>query len=459
MDSKRSSDLARGTALELPRAVWIAMAVYAAVLTALGIDRYATYHSGVDLGLFTQAILDWAHGMRNQTEGASHFLVHFSPLLFLATPFMLAVRSPIVLIALQALAGALTAPAIYLLARRHMDRGLAVWCATITLLYPPLVGVTFTDFHELGFAPASVAWLLWAVDARRFGWAAIFAATTLAIKEDQALLLAALGAGYALWSFRRGDLSAARFGAALGIVSALVFGAFFIVARPLAGAHGSWNVLNYYTGAWPDAARGWGAVWGRLTFLLEALGPLLFVPLLSRWFVLAVPGLIEVLASRWSITYTMGQHYAGVWIAYVLAAFVFALAGIARRDRPRAEKLAKSAATVCLLVLIVASPTHWGHFLRLRTAHDATLDRVIAQVPADASVGAVDELYVHLSLNPNARPGFDGHPEYLVVDDMYDSPTWRGRYKPQLDALLASGDYALVEKEDGVRLYRERKNG
>lgn len=440
----------------LPRAVWTGMAVYVCLLTGLGIDRYATYHSGLDLGLFTQSIADWAHGMRNQSEGGSHFLVHFSPLLYLAAPFVLALRSPIALIALQALAGALAAPAIYLLARRHMDERLAVLCATVTLLYPPLVGVTFTDFHELGMAPASVAWLLWATDARRFGWAALFAAVTLAIKEDQALLLAALGAGYALWSLRRHDRAATRFGAALALVSAIVFAAFFIVVRPLSGAHDGWFPLTYYT---VGGAQGWSAVLGRLTFLLEALGPLLFLPLLSRWFVLAVPGLFEVLASRWSITYTMGQHYAGVWIAYVLAAFVCALASIAHENRRRAERLVKGAALVCVLILIVASPTHWGHFLRVRTAHDAALDRILARIPAGASVAAVDELYVHLALDPNAHPRFDGHPEYLVVDETYDSPTWRALSSRQFNALLASGDYRLIGRDDGVALYRLRAAG
>jgi uncharacterized membrane protein len=436
--------------------VWIGMALYVCLLTGLGIDRYATYHSGVDLGLFTQSIADWAHGMRNQSEGGSHFLVHFSPLLYLAAPFVLAVRSPIALIALQALAGALTAPAIYLLARRHMDQRLAVLCATVTLLYPPLVGVTFTDFHELGIAPASVAWLLWAVDARRLGLATLFAGVTLAIKEDEALLLAALGAGYALWSLWRHDRTAARFAAALSVVSVIVFAAYFIVVRPLAGAHDGWHPLTYYT---VGGAQGWSAVFGRLTFLLEALGPLLFLPLRSRWFVLAVPGLIEVLASRWSITYTMGQHYAGVWIPYVLAAFVCALASIAYADRRLAERLVKGAALVCVLVLIVASPTHWGHFLRMRTAHDAALDRIIASIPAGASVDAVDELYVHLALDPNAHPRFDGRPEYLIVDETYDSPTWRALSAQQFKALLASGDYGLIESDDGVMLYRLRATG
>ena len=42
---------------------------------------------------------------------------------------------------------------------------LAAFAACIALVYPPLVGVAFTDFHENGFAPAAIVWLAWALDA------------------------------------------------------------------------------------------------------------------------------------------------------------------------------------------------------------------------------------------------------------------------------------------------------
>ncbi len=443
----------------MPRAVWIAVATYFLVLTALGIDRYVTYRSGVDLGLFAQSIADAAHGMRNQLEGGSHYVYHFSPLLYIAWPLLLAVHSPIVLIALQALAGALTAPAIYLLARRRMPERLAIMAATISLLYPPLVGVSFTDFHEAGFAPAVSAWLVWAVDGRRFGLAALFAAAALSIKEDQAYALLVLGAGYGVFCVYRRDRVGAAFGAALSLASAAVLAAFFVVVRPLAGANLSWVPLGYYLANKPGESQGFAALFFRVTFLIEALGPLLFLPLRSPWFLLAVPGLVEVLASRWSITYTMGQHYAGVWIGYVLCAFVLALANIARKNVARAETLAKACMVVCVLILLVASPTHWGHFLSLRTEHHRALDRALALIPRNASVGAVDEVYVHLALDPNARPGYKGNPEYLVVDEQYDSSAWRQLYSHQLDECLRSGAYELISRNDAVALYRLRKRG
>jgi uncharacterized membrane protein len=433
------------------RSVWIAVAVYAIVMTGLGIDRYVTYHSGEDLGVFVQAIADAAHGMRDQGELGSHFTHHFSPILFLCAPFLWALHSPVALIALQACVGALAAPAIFLIARRRMDERLARLAAIIALLYPPLIGVTFTDFHENGFVPAAAAWLIYALDGNNYRLAAVFALVMLAIKEDQAFVLGVLGLGFAFWSLRRGDRRGVIFGSALTFASVLVFGTFFGIILPWGGARG-YFALQYFA-AIHGEAHGLNVVFGRLSYLIEAFGPLLFLPLRSPWVLLAVPGFGEVLSSRWPIVYTMGQHYAAVWIGYVLVAFVMGLAAIGQHNPRRANALAIACVVVCILVNVVASPAHWGHYLGLRTRHDRALDATLARIPAGASAGSVDEIFVHMSLNPQAHTGYEGGLDYLVVDDRYDSQGWRDTYRPQWRRQMASGRYVSVWTDDGITLY------
>ncbi len=188
--------------------VWALSALYASVYGVLGWDRYATYHSGSDVGLFTQTLASAWHGFANTTEGGSHFRFHFSPILFLCAPALLATHSPLALVVTQACLGALAAPPLFLIARKRMPERLAVAVAGVALLYPPLAGVIFADFHENGFVPALTLWLLWALDARRFGWGSAFAALLLGVKEDQATILgfAALVGG--VWFARRGDRAA-----------------------------------------------------------------------------------------------------------------------------------------------------------------------------------------------------------------------------------------------------------
>ena len=433
--------------------VWHASTIFAIVLTVLGADRYVTYHSGADLGEFVQAIASPLAGLRDVPEGGSHFLHHFSPILYLCSPALLLLRSPIVLVAIQAVACALVAPPLFLLARRRVDDGLALLIAMVALVYPPLVGVAFTDFHENGFAPAAIAWLAWAVDGRRWRLAGLFAAIALSIKEDEAVMLIVLGGGFAVWAARRGDRALARFATAAAIAAALTLGAYFTIVYPLAGGTGSWFALAYFNADMPHA-NGINEILGRISFLIEALLPLSFVPLL-RWHVLyVIPGLVEVLVSRWAITYTMGQHYAGAWVGEMLVAYALTIAALAATRGVRfAGRLAIVSLVLCLLNLSLASPTHWGHYLRPRTAHDAVLDRFVAAIPPDATVGTFDEAYAHLGFDPGARFGIAGDPQYVLLDRTYPSAYWRDVVTPQVRAAAAAGHFHLMRSEDGVELY------
>ena len=431
------------------RAIWAGSAVYALVYFFLGWDRYATYHTGADLGLFTQTLASAfaSDGFRNTLEGGNHYTYHFSPVLYLFAPLLVLVHSPLVLVAAQAVAGALVAPGLYAIARRRTNPHTAFWIAAIAWVYPPLAGVTFTDFHENGFVPAATVWFLWALDAKRLGWAALFAAGLLATKEDQALILAAVGLGAAIFFARHGDRSRARFGAGLAVASLATFVLYFGVARPLAGATTPWDPLHFYALGGVETRGPTTPLFsfGRLTYLLEVFVPLLFVPLFSPVVLGALPGLAECLLSHESLTYTMGQHYAAVWIGYVLVAYAQAA--------PRFAAWARwGPLAACALVLAFASPTHWGHFLRLRNAHDEVLDRFVAGIPSGGTVGTHDELYAHLGFVPGAQIGLQPLPQLALFDYRYRSAVWDERVRPQFEALREQRVYRVVSIDDDVML-------
>jgi uncharacterized membrane protein len=427
--------------------VWFGSAIYALVYFLLGWDRYATYHSGADLGLFTQTIASaFSGGFHNTWEAGNHFTVHFSPVLFLCAPFLLLTHSALALVAIQALATACVAPGLYAIAARRTDAVTAFAIAAIGWVYPPLAGVTFTDFHENGFVPALTVWLIWAIDARRLWPAAGFAIALLATKEDQGLFLAALGIGVTVY-FARRDLVRMWFGVALVITALVVFVGYFEIVRPLAGATTPWHPLHFYAlgGEVPHGTTTPFFSFGRLTYLLEVFVPLLFVPLFSPVVLGAIPGLAECLLSRLSLTFTMGQHYAAVWIGYVLVAHAQAATRFGRWSRiwPFA---------VCVLILAVASPTHWGHFLALPEYHDTVLNRFVEDIPQDATVGTIDEIYAHLGFIPGAQIGLDPLPQYALFDATYKSANWDTRLRPRFYQLLAQGYYRIVRTDDGVIL-------
>ncbi|MBV8171182.1 MAG: DUF2079 domain-containing protein [Candidatus Eremiobacteraeota bacterium] len=436
-------------------AVWIAAALVVCAQGALAFDRYVTYGYGADLGLYTQTILDAFHGAANQVEHGSHFLVHFSPIYFLIAPLLQLLRSPMTLEILQICACALTAPAIYLLARKRIAQPLAVLVALVVLFYPPLFSMALSEFHENAFVPATIAWLVWAIDERRFGWAALLAALALCTKEDEAVILALLGGAYLIVSMRRKDRAGAWFGASVAVASLAVLALYFDYIQPHSG--GRYFVADFYLAHNADLPHGIAILSQRVTFLLEVFVPLLFLPFASRWLWLAVPGLIEVLSSRWPVTYTMGDHYAAVWIPYVLVAFALGVARVAAGDARRARTLVAICLGLCIADLIVASPTHWAHYYRLRTPRDAALDRIIAQVPRDAFVASFDEAYTHMSLDPNARIGMYVTPDYFVYDPHYRGVTWSASIVPRLAAAVCPGFMVPVASQDGVTLYKRVK--
>lgn len=421
----------------------------------MGADRYLSYHSGADLGLFTQSIATVFDGFANTTEGGSHFTFHFSPILYLCAPFLLAAHSALALVAIQAVACALTAPPLFLIARRRVPDGLALAVGSIALLYAPLAGVAFGDFHENAFAPAATLWLLWAVDARRWRLAALFLALTLSIKEDQAVLLSVAAVFALVYFARRGERAGVVFSGAALVASIAVFVVFFGAIRSLAGAHDTWAPLHFY--AWdrivdPKGSAPWYSI-GRPAYFLEALVPLAFACLASPVFLLALPGFAECLFSHESVTYTMGTHYAAVWIPYVLAAFALGIANVYAK-RPRlANNLVRTSLVLCAINLIFASPTHWGHYLSIPSAHDATLDRALARLPRSIEVGTHDELYAHLGFDRNASLGFARNPRFVLVDRTFAHSYWVEQMLPVLARGVADGTYRRLSSDDGIELY------
>jgi alpha-beta hydrolase superfamily lysophospholipase len=170
--------------------------------------------------------------------------------------------------------------------------------------------------------------------------------------------------------------------------------------------------------------------------------------------VLAIPGLVEVLASREPLMYTMGQHYAAAWIPYVLVAF--ALGGAALLTSMRGRRWVASSAALSAIILTFFSPLHLGHFLRWPQPRDAATARLIAKIPQTASIGTYDEIYAHLGFYPHAAVGLSRQPQYVLMDQRYSSMTWDSRILPLLRRDVARGVYRPVSSKDGVMLLERR---
>ena len=196
----------------------------------------------------------------------------------------------------------------------------------------------------------------------------------------------------------------------------------------------------------------------RVGFLLLIFAPLLFLPLRSRMIVLAIAPLAEVLLSRMPTAFTVGTHYAGAWIGYVLVAFAFA---VRRLQLPGVRYALLGCAAVCVLELAIADPLHPGLNLRGVEARDVELDRFLAALPAGVSIATQEEAYTHLALvNPYARllpesPLTQTEACFVLVDADFPDSARLQEYGAALGRLQRAGRYVLVDRQGSIELYRQ----
>ena len=433
---------------------WIAgtaTVAYASVYAWLGIVRYRSYHASCDDGLFGQTIASAFHGFSNTPESASHFAFHFSPILYAIAPLLWTTRSPIALIIVQAVAGALVVPAIYLIARQRLPALPAAGVAVVAALYPPLGGISFTEFSENAFAPAAAAWLLWALDVRRMVWAVCFALLCLSIKEDQALILATLGVLGAIYFGRRGETAWMRWCIALTIVSTMTIALYVAVVRPSSGVWYAYPALrDYYGGESPLELLAGVFTGPKLLYVLEVLAPIVGLCLLSPCMILAMPGLTECLLSRMPVAYTIGSHHAATWVPYVLVAFALGTARV-WKHAPRAALIALAASfAISGYINVAASPNHWSANLAGRSPADRAVDAFIATLPSNASIASFCQVYAHLGMYPKATVYPASLTQYVVLYPARDDAQWDTRERRYI---ITKSAYRLLRHSDGVEVY------
>ena len=436
------------------RLLWLGCLVYAALFTWLGSIKYDAHRNLVDFGIFAQTAASASGCFCNPIEG-SHWAFHFSPILYAVGLALGLIHSPLTLVALQSIAGALAAPPIYGLVRARSDVTAARLAAVVTWLYPPLAGLIFGDFHENGFAPAAVAWTLYAFDAGWIATAAVAAIVTLSIKEDQAVFLA-IGGALGAWRYRGTDRG--RLAAGIALLSIAILIAFFGFIRPHAATAAlPWQPVRFYAWNAPPQQSLATEFGSRLGFVALIFVPLLFLPFRSGMMWLAAAPLAEVLLSRMPTTFTVGTHYAGAWIGYVLAPFACA-AGNLPPLRRRTALLA--CIGLCIVELAVADPLHPGLNLRPWQPRDGVLDHYLNAIPRDASVATQEEAYTHLALsNPAARllPETMQQPItacLILIDWSFPDSARLQESGPAVLRLVAAGRYVPARKDDGIELYR-----
>ncbi|MBV8197672.1 MAG: DUF2079 domain-containing protein, partial [Candidatus Eremiobacteraeota bacterium] len=312
-------------------------AVEFVVLAILAMIRAKLWTYGSDTGTFAQIVADAWHGMRNGVEAGSHFRYHWSPTLAVLWPLVAIAHSALPLQLLQAAATSACGPLLATVARPYAGKKLAESLGLVTLIYPPLLALGFDEFHELGLFTPLVLALFAAADRGRWLWFAVAGIAAVGLREDAALTLVLFGCvatTIALRSRRsasqgRGLLEGytaqpsalAIAGGGLAFASLAALAIYYGIIAP---RFGGWKPSHFYVYSFADGPLALALApfthplpfaraiftFGRLTYVLESLVPLAFLPLLSRWALLALPGAAVVLLANSGYVWRMGDHYA-----------------------------------------------------------------------------------------------------------------------------------------------------
>jgi uncharacterized membrane protein len=449
-----------------------------AVLAVLALVRTKLWTYGSDTGTFAQIVADAFGGMRNGVEAGSHFRYHWSPSLALLWPLVAVTRSALALQLTQAAATVACAPLVAAIARRYLDDRLATRLGLLTLLYPPLLALGFDEFHELGLFTPLVLALFLCADQCRWIWFAAIAIVAVGIREDAALTLAVFGivliaialqhrdGGGLLDGFTPARRRLAIAGAALAVGAAGALAFYYGVVTP---RFGGWVPSHFYVYPFADGPLALIAApfvhplqfvraiftFGRLTYVLEALVPLAFLPLRSRWVLLALPGAAIVLLANSGYVWRMGDHYAALWIGWLLIASVAGVTSLARGAHERvARGWVTVASVVCVLFLIAFDPMHPLHYLH-PYYHDLTdARRAIGCVPKDASLATYDEWFSAVAAQrPKATIDRAGGVKFLVYAADFSSNPNQARIWPSIEQETADAAYHVVCRFGDVVTY------
>jgi uncharacterized membrane protein len=444
------------------------------IYTVYALSRQATYlTAGYDLGIFDQAVRNYAHFRAPQVPlkgpGYNIFADHFHPIIATAAPLYWIWDSPCVLLIVQAALVAASVPVVYAFAARRMPARGALVVAVAYGCGWAIQGMIDFDFHEIAYGVPILAVAIDALDRRADRTLLIAAGLLMLVREDMGAVLVVLGLLRLLHRPRRIGFWLVGVGiVGYVLVTSLVIPAFAPNGRfaywtfdalgpdlPHAAfniiAHPVHTVQLFFTPSVKTQTLG---------FLFV---PLAFLPLRSRYCLIALPLLAERFFNSRSMIWTTHYHYNALpWLVLVLAALDGG-ARLAVWSRPRMRAAVLLYLLAVPIALTVHDPVAPGVFRRMLTGDAFTVREhlrdqraAVALIPRDVCVSVDDRIAPQLTDRDRVTlPGI-GTPrtDYLVLDLSQQTV---GFELPSPGAVLAEArdqGYEIVFSQRGLLVLR-----
>lgn len=444
---------------------WGVAAALFAGYAALAIrDQQRMLTGGFDLGIFDEAVRDYAHGHLPvpTLKGADLLGDHFSPIWAVLAPIYRIFPSAYTLLVAQAALLAVAAVPLV----RWAARAIGLWTAAIVgTCYGLSWGIASAagfDVHEVAFGVPMLAFSAVALGQRRWRAAAAWGLPLLLVKEDLGFTLAAMGVYIAARGARRLGIATA----AVGVLGSILEVKVLIPAFNPGGSYtytGTFgSVLNGGVTALPDDVVHLVTPQTKLVTVLALLACTGFLALRSPITLLVVPTLAWRFLSTDKAYWGTGYQYSAVLMPIVFAGLIHAV--ILLRASPHREirtvayaGLAASVAVTALLLPVhplaaLAYRSTWHTSPRVAVAH-----HIMAMIPSDATVAAGNQLDSQLtdrdsvSLLDMRTPSV--HPEWVFLDTLDpDNFPLRDGQQAQIIAQLKAEGYHTVADESGYLL-------
>jgi uncharacterized membrane protein len=454
---KRSADYNR---VVFPRRTRLTVGLIAGLqfglLLGLSWARYANVHQRTfDLALYARIGWGMAHGDGwAPLIGTSALGCHLSPVLLILGLLGRVLGTVPVLLAQQAACIALTLfPLARIGARRQGLRG--VWLAGAAwLLYPNLFHVGSYEFHPGTLAVLPMTWAFDALDRGNLKQLAWCAFAVLCCREELGAFAAIM---FLLHFWERRDkraLWAAGLATTYMIVGLMIVSA-HAPAQGSADAHfGIWggSPFGVVRASFAEPARVIGHFKPRLSYLVRVLAPLSFFSLYAPR--LLLPALPYLALNMISAFPTALQQYSHYLTPALPALLVSGLVGVSE-VRARFPRVTWFVALAIAHFALGGSPLSYDFDHSAFVEDDATraAKRVLAKIPAEASVQAPYALLPHLAERKDLRraPPPDAGLAYTVIDVSHRQRYAHGEAllrtteEPLIRAWLARSDVRLIE--------------
>jgi uncharacterized membrane protein len=467
----------RAVPLALVVSAGAAYAAYAAYYTVLEHWRFTT--GGYDLGIYDSLMANLLAGRPFHSPVCTPTMSYLSNhaefgIFYVAPLYALFPRSETLLV-LQAVFLGLAAVPLYLFAATQLSRLHAAIIALCYLVYAPMHGANFYDFHWMPMAIPLWLTLLYGLATRKKWLIATVVCLVLPLREETGVMLAVLGAFLILSDYWP------RLGIIFCVVGACWFGVMKFVVIPLAG---TWWFDGMYASLIAPGEKGYGSViktmivnpaylWKtlvrelKLTYLLHLFAPLVFLPLRRPLLaLLAFPGsFFTLLTTDYDPTLSIRFQYTSHWIPWVFAGTILAIATM-----PHAERRVRQHAAVAAVLLgvvchswvngaVLQREVFVGGFRKVafgispaERQRYADFRLLAAKIPLTASVAASEHVVAHVSNRPDAYTFKIAHgdAEHLLID----SREFRGRDRATAEHAFASHRYGLLDQRGGFYLFK-----